>query len=107
MKHGLSAACPGVSSSDGRRQRRSAERWSLLVSPLRDLAQLGRLQPGLSAPARPAALLLLGVGPIVALGFEGSRHHSLWTGGIGQAWPGEKDSTDCDGHSLILTANRP
>lgn len=33
---GLSAACPGVSTNVGGRQRRSAARWTLLVSPPRE-----------------------------------------------------------------------
>ena len=36
MNRGLSAACPGVSTNAGGRQRRSAARWTLLVSPPRE-----------------------------------------------------------------------
>jgi hypothetical protein len=36
MKRGLSAARPGVSRKDSGRQRRSAHRWTLLVSPPRE-----------------------------------------------------------------------
>lgn len=36
VKWGLSAACPSVSSNDSGRQRRSAARWTLLVSPPRE-----------------------------------------------------------------------
>jgi hypothetical protein len=36
MNRGLPAACPGVSTNASGRQRRSAARWTLLVSPLRE-----------------------------------------------------------------------
>ena len=36
MNRGLSAACPGVSTNASGRQRRSAARWTLLVSPPRE-----------------------------------------------------------------------
>ncbi len=67
---GLSAACPGASTNASGRQRRSAARWTLLVSPPR-ATQRCRLEPGPAAPTQPSALGPLGLPSWRAAGHRG------------------------------------